>query len=99
MGIMDTILDKDSYTSNMTDKDIALSALTTSKANISMLSKAIPEAINPQLRQMLTNQLNACINDHFKLSDISVSKGWYNAYSRPEEQLRNDSYEISQFIQ
>lgn len=39
---------------------------------------------------MLTSQLNSCINDHFKLSDIVISKGWYPAYATPQEQLKND---------
>ncbi|WP_461613233.1 spore coat protein [Clostridium sp. Marseille-QA1073] len=87
MGLFDT---NDTNMNIMDDKDIALSALTASKADISSLSKAIPEATNPQLRQMLTSQLNSCINDHFKLSDMAISKGWYPAYATPEEQLKND---------
>jgi len=55
-----------------------------------MDDKVIWKVTNPQLRQMLTSQLNSCINDHFKLSDMAISKGWYPAYATPEEQLKND---------
>ncbi len=90
MGLFD-MLDTDDRTMNlMDDKDIALSSLIASKADISLLSKVIGETTNPQLRQMLTSQLNSCINDHFKLSDIVISKGWYPAYATPQEQLKND---------
>ncbi|MEW9097232.1 MAG: spore coat protein [Clostridiaceae bacterium] len=47
----------------------------------------MPETTNHQLRQMLTSQLNSCINDHFKLSDMVISKGWYPAYDSPQEQI------------
>lgn len=96
MGLFDNLLDDNSI-NTMDNRDIALGALSSSKADISMLSKVIPEVTNPQLRQMLTSQLNNCINDHFKLSDMAMNKGWYPAYSSPEEQLKNDSDQINKF--
>lgn len=90
MGFFDSL---DNDTENMhaiNDKDIALGALIASKSDISLLSKVVPETVNPQLRQMLTAQLNSCINEHFTLSDMAISKGWYAAYSTPHEQLEKD---------
>ncbi|WP_027624193.1 spore coat protein [Clostridium lundense] len=87
MGLFDM---DDNTINSMDDKDIALDTLAASKTDISLLSKAIPETTNPQLRQMLTAQLNSCIADHFKLSDMAIHKGWYPAYSSPQDQLRND---------
>ncbi|WP_461613218.1 spore coat protein [Clostridium sp. Marseille-QA1073] len=85
------MLDTDDKTANLIDdKDIALSSLTASKLDISLLSKAIGEATNPQLSQMLASQLNSCINDHFKLSYIVINEGRYPAYATPQEQLKND---------
>lgn len=78
---------------NLQDKDIALDMLITSKSDIGMLTKAITETTNPQLRQMLTNQLNTCINDHFRLSDMAINKGWYNAYANPQQQVQQDVIE------
>lgn len=67
----------------MDDKDIALSSLTAPKVDISLLSKIIVEVTNSQLKQRLTSQLNSCINNHFKLSDIVISKECYPIYATP----------------
>jgi len=73
--------------------------LNTSKGDISLLTKAITEAANPQLRTMLTNQLNACINDHFKLVDIAAQKNWYNPYTSPGQQIKQDLQEADNLLQ
>ncbi|MDF2883694.1 MAG: coat protein [Clostridiaceae bacterium] len=74
----------------LTDRDIALDLLTSSKATITTLAKTITETTNTQLRETLKNQLTACVNSHNRLSDISISKGWYDAYANPEQQLNQD---------
>jgi similar to spore coat protein len=79
----------------MTEKDIALDLITSSKTTITTLTKVLTETTNPQLRNTLKNQLNACVNSHYKLSDISISKGWYNAYDNPQQQLEQDLSSIS----
>lgn len=86
----------DNNMNTMDDRDIALDSLAASKTDISLLSKVIPETTNQQLRQMLTNQLNSCINDHFKLSDMVISKGWYPAYATPQDQLKNDLNKVDE---
>jgi similar to spore coat protein len=83
---------------SLADKELALDMLTTSKADITMLSKSVAEAANPQLRQILTNQLNACINDHFQLSDLAVQKNWYNAFASPGQQIKQDLQEADAII-
>lgn len=92
--------DDESGNSNgkLSDKELALDMLKNSKNDITILSRAVSETMNPQLRQMLTNQLNACINDHFKLSDMAVQKGWYNAYSNPGQQIRQDMQEAQNLL-
>ncbi|WP_246582641.1 spore coat protein [Clostridium mobile] len=96
MGLFDMLDTNNTDMNVMDDKDIALDALAASKTDISLLSKVIPETTNHQLRQMLTNQLNSCINDHFKLSDMVISKGWYPAYATPQDQLKNDLNKVDE---
>jgi similar to spore coat protein len=86
--------DKNNNTSALADKEIALDMLTTSKADISMLSKAITETINPQLRQILSNQINSSINNHFNLSDLVIQKGWYKPYENPITLVKQDVQEV-----
>lgn len=79
----------------LTEKDIAIDLITSSKATITTLAKALTETTNPQLRETLKNQLTACVNSHYRLSDISINKGWYNANKNPQEQLQQDLSSIS----
>jgi similar to spore coat protein len=74
----------------MNDKDIALDMINSSKANVTTIAKVLTETTNPKLRETLRNQLTSCVNSHFRLSDIAISKGWYNAYEDPEQQLRTE---------
>jgi similar to spore coat protein len=74
----------------MNDKDVAMDMLTTSKSRITSISKVLTETTNSQLREVLKNQLTSCVSSHFRLSDMAISKGWYNAYDDPEQQLKKD---------
>lgn len=64
-------------TAPMTDKDYALTVLADSKFSLHSLTMALTESTNPLLREMLTNILNTSIDNHYKLADIAVNKGWY----------------------
>ncbi|GKU25454.1 spore coat protein [Clostridium folliculivorans] len=85
--------------SSLSEKDIALDMLAMSKTDIGMLAKVIPETTNPEVRQLLTTQLNGCIASHFKLSDMLITKGWYNAYGTPQEQIKQDIDSANQVLQ
>lgn len=77
------------------DRDIAQDMIKDSKFSVTSLSLAVSEAVNPQLRQMLKQQLDEAVNEHFQLSDTVIEKGWYPAQDEPLEQLRQ-GYEKSQ---
>jgi len=83
----------------LSEKDIALDLLAGSKASIGTLVKAITETTNPELKKTLKNQLTACINSHHRLSDIAISKGWYNAFANPQEQLQSELGEVGSVTQ
>lgn len=90
---------QDNNSGNLSDKDIALDMLIGSKFRIESLAKTITETTNPQLRQMLTGQLNMNINEHFKLSDISINNQWYNAQATPQQQVQEDAKEAQNLSQ
>lgn len=83
----------------LSEKDIALDLITSSKATITTLAKTITETTNPELRETLRNQLTACVNSHYRLSDISINKGWYNANQSPDTQLQQDLSAIGSITQ
>jgi similar to spore coat protein len=88
----------DQNNTNLTEKDIALDLITSSKATITTLAKVLTETTNSELRDTLKNQLTACVNSHYRLSDIAVTKGWYNAYEDPQKQLQNELSTIGSVI-
>lgn len=83
----------------LTDKDIAADMMASSKATITALAHTLTEATNPQIRETLRNQLTASLNSHYRLSDIAIAKGWYDAYTEPEQQLRQNITMVSQMNQ
>lgn len=83
----------------LSEKDIALDLLTSSKATITTLAKVLTETTNPGLRDTLKGQLSACVNSHYRLSDISMNKGWYNAHQDPQQQLQQDLSAIGSITQ
>lgn len=83
----------------LTEKDIALDLITSSKATVTTLAKVLTETTNSQLRDTLKGQLTACINSHYRLSDITISKGWYNAQADPQQQLQQNLSDISTITQ
>jgi similar to spore coat protein len=89
MGIMDELLGTGANAA-LKDKDIAFDMIKDSKFGLTSLTLALAEATNPELRRMLTEQLNTCIAEHHRLSDIAINKDWYKAYAAPMEQIRYD---------
>ena len=85
-----------SNNNNENDKDIAMDMLITSKSTVTALAKVLTEATNPQIRETLRNTLTASINSHYRLSDIALAKGWYNAYADPQQQLQQILSEAQQ---
>lgn len=92
MSFWDSLLGTDD---KLGDKDIALDMIKDSKFSATSLSAATAEAVNPELRAMLKQQLDKAVNEHFDLSDMVVSKGWYPAQEQPMEQLQEE-YQNSQ---
>lgn len=71
------------------DKMLAFDILKDSKYCITSLSKASTATAHAQLRSYIDATLNECVQDHFKLADMLIVKGWYHP-SNLEEQLQAD---------
>lgn len=67
MSFLDTLLGNDD---KLRDKDIALDMIKDSKFGATSLSAAVAEAVNPELRAMLKQQLDKAVTEHFDLSDM-----------------------------
>ncbi|SDI17619.1 spore coat protein [Desulfosporosinus hippei] len=78
------------FTNALSDQDIVNDMLKDSKFAIHSLSVALGESTSTVFREKLVNQLNSCIDNHFKLSDFAAQKNWYQPYQSPEQQLQED---------
>ncbi|MDS0527369.1 spore coat protein [Clostridium sp. SHJSY1] len=87
MSFLDKLLGSDN---NLTEKEIAQDMIKDSKFGVTSLTSAAAEATNPELREILKNQLDNAVNEHFELTDILISKEWYSVYDDPTEQLRKE---------
>lgn len=88
MSLMNNLLG--SSTIALQDRDTSYEILKDSKFNISCITKAAMETVNPQLRELLSSQLASTLNKHFELSDIMIKKGWYCPNDDPNQQLQKD---------
>lgn len=78
---------------SLTDKDIASDMLKDSKFSVTSVARAATESTNPQVREIVSRQLNACVNMHYQLSDLMIRKDWYPAYDSPGHQLQSQMKE------
>lgn len=83
MGILDMLLGNNT----LGDQTIGSDMLKDSKFAAFSLAKALTETTNPQLRQLLANQLIASVQQHHQLSDLVMAKDWYKPFLAPQEQL------------
>ncbi|SDE00668.1 spore coat protein [Sporomusa acidovorans] len=74
---------------NIQDQTIAFDMLKDSKFGIISHAKLSTEAANTELRTMLATNLDQCVQEHFQLSDLLISKGWYNP-TNISQQLQAD---------
>lgn len=97
MGFFEELFGIEDNTKNnikMEERDIVNDMLKDSKFALTSLVKTIGETSNPQMREVLKQQLNTSIKNHFRLVDIATEKEWYKPYLNPMDQMKED-YEIS----
>jgi len=76
--------------SSLNDQDIVNDMLKDSKFAIQSLAVALGESTTPLFREKLVNQINGCIDDHFRLSDLAIQKNWYQPNLPVDQQLQQD---------
>ncbi|MGE5627413.1 MAG: spore coat protein [Solirubrobacterales bacterium] len=94
MSFLDMFIGDDD---KLSSEDIAKDMIKDSKFSVTSLAAASAEAVNPELRQMLTQQLDKASREHFQLTDILLNKGWYHAYDEPIEQIKTEYQEMQNF--
>lgn len=77
-------------TSVLNDQDIVNDMLKDSKFSIQSLAVALGESTTSLFREKLVNQMNGCIDDHFRLSDLAIQKNWYQPNLPVDQQLQQD---------
>lgn len=93
MSILNTLLNGSKENMDTQDRDSTYLLLKDSKFNISSITKAVMEAVNPQLRALLIAQLNEALKKHHELSDLMIRKNFYFATVDPNQQLQKDIME------
>lgn len=80
-----------------TDQEILMDMMNSSKQGIRNYAWAISETATPELRNVLTQQLNTAIRTHETISNFVMKKGLYHAYN-PQEQIQMDIQNAQQVL-
>lgn len=71
------------------DQQILMDLLNSAKQGIKYYAWAISETATPEVRNILTQQLNTAIQTHETVTNFAMKKGLYHAYN-PQEQMQMD---------
>lgn len=71
----------------LTDQDRMEDMLTQEKYLMSVYSSFIPEATCPQLKGVLTENFNGCVQNQTEIFEKMSSLGWYNVKSAPMPEI------------
>ncbi|SEM10953.1 Coat F domain-containing protein [Mesobacillus persicus] len=63
---------------NLADSAFAMDFLLTVKNGIRNYSFALTETASPELRKVLTRQMEAAMDLHGEIADLMIEKGWLN---------------------
>ncbi len=83
----------------MNDQDKLEDLLSEEKYLISAYGTFIPEAVCPQLRQVLTRNLTECVDDQYLIFDQMSQKGWYPTKDAPAADIDAAREKFSQLRQ
>lgn len=70
--------------SGLTDQDRMQDLLSQEKSLISGYGTFIPEASNPELRTLLTDNFTGCVNSQFTVFEQMNRMGWYPTKPAPQ---------------
>lgn len=87
------------YASCFTDQDRMEDLLAQEKYLIDGYSTFIPEASCPNLRQVLSENLNGCFNNQYVVFDKMSQLGWYSGKNAPQAEIDEAKQKFSQMQQ
>ena len=82
-----------------TDQDRMEDLLAQEKYLIDGYATFIPEASCPELRNVLSDNLNGCFNDQYTVYDKMSNLGWYPTKNAPQAEIDEVKQKFSQLGQ
>lgn len=73
----------------LNDQDRMEDLLSQEKYLVDAYSTFIPEATCPQLRQVLTDNMNQCLQDSYSIFNQMSQLGWYQTKNAPDDEVNS----------
>jgi similar to spore coat protein len=86
---MNTILEHLTGMNTMTDQVIAMDFLISAKTGIKTYAVALTESATPEIKTVLSKQLEEAVLTHETIATYMMQKGYYHPYD-PNEQIKLD---------
>ncbi|HHY34432.1 MAG TPA: spore coat protein [Firmicutes bacterium] len=80
------------------DETVAHDLLSGAKMLSTTAASAIGEAATPQVKEFFSSCLRDATEDHGRIMQLMMSRGWYQPYASPEQQLANDVRKAEQAL-
>jgi similar to spore coat protein len=82
---MNTLLEHLTGMHTLTDQVIAMDFLTSAKSGVRNYAMAVTETVTPEIKTILTNQLEEAIEMHKRISMYMMDRGWYHPWNVKEQ--------------
>lgn len=90
---MNTILEHMTGLNTLTDEVIAMDFLTNAKSGVRNYAMAVTECVTPEIKTVLSKQLEEAIDTHEKIMIYMMQRGLYHPYN-VNEQIQLDLQNI-----
>lgn len=82
---MNTIIERLTGMDKLTDQVIATDFLIAAKTGVRSYAMAVTEAATPELKTMLTKQLDEAIDTYEQIATFMTDRGWYKPWNIAEQ--------------
>ncbi|MDF2647261.1 MAG: spore gernimation protein GerQ [Paenibacillus sp.] len=82
---MNIILEHLTGMHTMTDQVIAMDFLISAKSGVRNYAMAVTEAGTPEIKEILSKQLDEAIDTHEKIVKYMMEQGWYHSWNIKEQ--------------
>lgn len=86
---MNSLIERLTGMHTLTDQVVAMDLLIAAKSGVRNYAMAVTEVATPEIKAILTKQLDEAIDLHERIADYLMQKGWYHPWD-VKEQLRLD---------